>query len=143
MPPLSSALDMAALVVIGVLAIVGVLRLLRGQPKGSTSASLPGPEEPATSPMPDATPVVVFETSDASLVPVVSSLLTDADIPFLSRGEGIQDLFAWGRISGQNPGTGPVQFLVPPNHAASARELLQDLPSKGLPHPTTSIESNA
>jgi len=122
---------MAALVAVGVLAIVGVLRLLRGQPHHSSSAA--PPEAVASSPSPgsDAAPIVVFETGDASIVPVVASLLTDAGIPFFSRGEAIQDLFAWGRVSGNNPVTGPVQFLVPPEHAIAARELLQALPTQG------------
>ena len=143
MPPLSSALDMAALVAVGVLAIVGVLRLLRGQPNHPSSASPPESLGSPTSPASGATPVVVFETGDASLVPVIASLLTDADIPFLSRGEAIQDLFAWGRISGNNPVTGPVQFLVPPQHAAAARELLEALPTEGSSSRPPNDEGNA
>lgn len=143
MPPLSSALDMAALVAVGVLAIVGALRLIRSQPNRSSSATPTGPlySHPATAHAPS--PVVVLETGDASLIPVVASLLTDADIPFVSRGEAIQDLFAWGRVSGNNPVTGPVQFLVPPEHAAAARDLLRALPTEASSTSPTSDESNA
>ncbi len=134
---------MAALLAVGVLAIVGVLRLLRGQPTHSSSASPPESLDSGPAPATDASPVVVFETGDASLVPVITSLLTDAEIPFLSRGEAIQDLFAWGRVSGNNPVTGPVQFLVPPEHVAAARELLQTLPTQGPSEGPAIADSNA
>jgi hypothetical protein len=134
---------MAALVAVGVLAIIGVLRLLRGQPSHRSPTSPPESIDFRPSPTSDASPVVVFETGDASLVPVISSLLTDAEIPFLSRGEAIQDLFAWGRVSGNNPVTGPVQFLVPPEHAEAARDLLRELRTEGSSASPANNESNA
>ena len=43
-------------------------------------------------------PVTVFESSDTALLAVAESLLEEADIEFFAKGEGIQDLFAGGRI---------------------------------------------
>ncbi len=72
-------------------------------------------------------PLVAFETSDASLIPIVESLLRGAGIPFEMRAAGLQGLFAAGQLGGFNPVSGPVAFLVAAGDARRARELLARL----------------
>ncbi len=76
-------------------------------------------------------PVTVLETSDAALLAVAKSLLEAARIEFFASGEGMQDLFAWGRFgTGYNPIVGPVRLQVPAEDAEQARDLLRDLTRK-------------
>jgi hypothetical protein len=72
-------------------------------------------------------PVTVLQTSDSALVALASSILESAGIPFAVRGEGIQDLLGWGRISGFNPATGAARIDVAAEDAAVARLALEDL----------------
>jgi hypothetical protein len=72
--------------------------------------------------------VPVFQTGDAGLTAIAKSILDGEGIDFLVRGEGVQDLFGWGRMTaGFNYITGPAQFLVRSEDEARAREVLQDL----------------
>ena len=57
---------------------------------------------------------------------IVESLLADAGIRYLARGEQIQDLFGLGRLVGVNPITGPVEFAVAADDAQDARAVLAD-----------------
>ena len=59
-------------------------------------------------------------------VVIVESLLADAGIRYLARGEQIQDLFGIGRLVGVNPITGPVEFTVAADDAQDARAVLAD-----------------
>ena len=73
-------------------------------------------------------PVTVLETSDQGLIAIAKSLLEEADIPCFAKGEGLQDLFGWGRMgTGFNVITGPVALQVPASNADEARALLKDL----------------
>jgi len=73
-------------------------------------------------------PVTVFESSDTALLAVAESLLEEADIEFFAKGEGIQDLFAGGRIgTGFNPVVGPVQLQVPADDVEEATAILREL----------------
>ena len=73
-------------------------------------------------------PVTILETSDHGLVAFAKSLLEDADIPCFAKGEGVQDLFGWGRMgTGFSIIAGPIQLQVPADDADAARELLKDL----------------
>src|SRR5215470_18012141 len=57
--------------------------------------------------------VPVFETSDPALVPIAKSILESAGVEFFTRGEGAQDVVAWGRFpSSLNTPTSSVVFLV-------------------------------
>jgi hypothetical protein len=70
--------------------------------------------------------VTVLETGDRSLLLVAKSVLESAGIRFCARGEGVQDLFALGRMgTGFNPLTGPVRLEVEPERADEARALLE------------------
>jgi hypothetical protein len=84
---------------------------------------LPGPE-----PAPDLELVRVFVTGDAALIPFVKSLLEGEGIDHFVRGEGLQDLFGWGRmVSGFNYIVGPAEFWVRADDAERARGLLEAL----------------
>ncbi|MFT5369740.1 MAG: hypothetical protein ACI8V2_004718 [Candidatus Latescibacterota bacterium] len=52
-----------------------------------------------------------------ALLTIAKSILEDADIPYITRGEGFQSIYA----------TGPVTLLVAEQDADQARELLADL----------------
>ena len=64
---------------------------------------------------------------------MAKSVLQSAGIGCLVRGEGIQDLFAIGRMAagGFNPITGPVELFVAAGDADDARALLADLAATG------------
>lgn len=68
---------------------------------------------------------VLSVTREADIV-VVESLLADAGIAYLARGEQIQDLFGFGRVVGVNPITEPVEFLVAEDDLEAARGALID-----------------
>jgi hypothetical protein len=76
-------------------------------------------------------PVTVFESGDPGVIAVAQSLLEEAEIEFFARGEGIQDLFGAGRLSGFNPVVGPVQFQVAAEDAEDARAALKELSEPG------------
>ena len=72
--------------------------------------------------------VTVFATGHEGIVAVVKSILDEAKIRYLAKGEGVQDLFGVGVLGvGFNPVTGPVEFRVMPEDAEYARELLKDV----------------
>jgi hypothetical protein len=72
--------------------------------------------------------VTVLETGDRSILLVAKSRLEAAGIEFFAKGEGVQDLFAAGRIGTHfNPLTGPVQLQVEHERAEEARELLREM----------------
>jgi len=72
--------------------------------------------------------VTVFKSSDPALVALAKSLLETAEIPFVARGEGIQDVIGWGRFpSGVNLLTGPVELEIDAKDVEEAKTLLQDL----------------
>jgi putative signal transducing protein len=83
---------------------------------------LPGPE-----PTPDVQLVPVLTTGDAGLIAVAKSLLEGEEIDYLIRGDGLQDLFGLGRMTGYNFAMGPAEILVREDDADRARELLQGL----------------
>jgi putative signal transducing protein len=91
---------------------------------------LPGPE-----PTPDVKLVCVLTTGEAGLIAVAKSLLEGEEIDYLIRGDGLQDLFGMGRITGFNYAMGPAEFLVREDDADRARELLEGLTaSDGAPN---------
>jgi len=83
---------------------------------------LPGPE-----PTPDAELVPVLATGDAGVIAVAQSLLEAEKIDFFVRGDGLQDLFGLGRMTGFSFAMGPAEFLVRADDADRARELLNGL----------------
>jgi hypothetical protein len=87
---------------------------------------LPGPD--AT---PDAELACVLATGDAGLIAVAKSLLEGEAIDYFVRGDGLQDLFGLGRITGFSYLMGPAEFWVRADDADHARELLEGLTSPG------------
>lgn len=83
---------------------------------------LPGPE-----PTPDVALVRVLATGDAGVIAVAQSLLEGEAIDYFVRGDGLQDLFGLGRITGFSFAMGPAEFWVREPDADRARELLEDL----------------
>jgi len=71
--------------------------------------------------------VPVVRTSDAALIPLIKSILDDARINFHIKGEGIQDIFALGRVGGINPLTGPAEISVAKSNVSTTKKLLADI----------------
>jgi hypothetical protein len=70
--------------------------------------------------------VTVYETGHEGVVSVIKSVLDEAKIQYLAKGEGVQDLFGVGVVGvGFNPITGPVEFKVMPEDVKYAKELLK------------------
>lgn len=72
--------------------------------------------------------VTVFKTGHEGIVVLVKSILDEAEIQYLAKGEGVQDLFGVGVLgTGFNPITGAVEFRVMPEDVKYAKELLKDV----------------
>ena len=68
----------------------------------------------------------VFATGDPVALLTAQTLLDEAGIPYLTRGEGVQDLFGMGRLgTGFSVLTGPVEIQVGARRSAEAQELLR------------------
>lgn len=84
----------------------------------------------------------VFAAGDPATLAMAKSILDAAGIEYLVRGEGLQDLFGWGRVgAGYNMVTGPAEFLVREGDAHSAREILRDLLTSAEIDATTDPET--
>jgi hypothetical protein len=82
-------------------------------------------EPPAQRATPEAHLVRVYETGNPALIAVAKSLLEDAKIEFMTKGEPVQDLFGWGRLgTGFSCIVGPVEFFVREDEAETARQVL-------------------
>jgi len=66
----------------------------------------------------------VFRTGDASLLPVVKSVLAAAGMPHIVQGEEAQGLFPFGPSSQSDGRLLAAVVLVPEDRAEEARELL-------------------
>ena len=84
--------------------------------------TLPPERRPETGPL-----VTVFATGSPALLAIAKSILAQAGIIYLAKGEGLQDLFAAGSIGGYNPALGPVEIQVAAENEQVARMLLQEL----------------
>jgi hypothetical protein len=94
-----------------------------------TDCEVPLVESPQLEPFhPDIRLVTVVETGDPGEIALAESILLEAQIPYLKKGDQIQDLFAMGRLSsGFNPITGPVEIQVAEENAEAAHEALEEL----------------
>lgn len=102
------------------------------------SGTCPACGGPAAEQGPPADPSIqlttVFASGDPALIAVAKSLLEAEQIDYLVRGEGVQDLFGWGRVgAGYNIVTGPAQFVVREEDAQRARELLREVTASDAP----------
>ena len=75
--------------------------------------------------------VTILKTGNAVELTILRSLFESAEIPFSIRGDGVQDLFALGRLGGFNPLTGPAIVEVPEEFAEDARALLESAVEEG------------
>jgi len=82
---------------------------------------------------PDAELVSVLATGDAAILAVAGSLLEGENIDYFVRGDGLQDLFGIGRVTGFNFAMGPAEIWVRMDDAERAREVLQDLSAPAPP----------
>ena len=72
--------------------------------------------------------VTVFKTGHEALIAVAKSMLDEAEIKYLIKNEGVQDLLGLGVFgTGFNPLTGPIQIQVLPEDEETAREILKDV----------------
>jgi len=77
-------------------------------------------------------PVEVFSGGAADLIVIAKSMLMDAGIEFIVKGEHVQDLFGYGRFPGtSNVIVGPVRIFVAPEEGEDARVLLAELSAPG------------
>jgi putative signal transducing protein len=84
------------------------------------------PQAP-TDPLHEVEMVTVLETGDPSELLFAESVLREAGIPFVKRGESLQELFALGRLgTGFNPIAGPILLQVPEEQADAAAQLLEE-----------------
>jgi hypothetical protein len=109
-----------------------------GQPVDPLEPSCPGcgldlvETQSGPPPDPSIALVSVFHAGDPGIIAIAGSLLEAEGIEFLLRGDGLQDLFGWGRVgAGYNILTGPAEFVVRETDAQRARELLRDLVAPG------------
>ena len=72
--------------------------------------------------------VTVFASSDWAEITMAKLLLQSEGIRFVTEGEGVQDLFGWGRsFGGYNPLTGPIQLRVAAEEVNLALDALREL----------------
>ena len=72
--------------------------------------------------------VKVYECGNAAIIPLVESLLADAGIEFMTKGEPIQNLFGWGTFASKlNYVIGPVEFYVREDAAEDARAIINSM----------------
>lgn len=68
----------------------------------------------------------VFSTGDPVALLTAKTLLDEAGIPYLTRGEGIQDLFGMGRLgTGFSVVAGPMEIQVGARRGREAMDLLR------------------
>ena len=72
--------------------------------------------------------VTVYETGDPAFIAFAKSILQSEGIKYSTKGEGLQELFAGGRLgTGFNPVVGPVEIQVDEKDAEKAKELLRQI----------------
>ena len=72
--------------------------------------------------------VTVYETGDPAFIAFAKSILQSEGLKYYIKGEGLQDLFAGGRLgTGFNPVIGTVKIQVDENDVEKAKELLKQI----------------
>ena len=72
--------------------------------------------------------VTVLRTGHQGVIAVAKSILDEAEIKYLVKGEGLQNLFGVGVMgTGFNLITGPIEIQVLPEDAETAQEILKDI----------------
>lgn len=76
---------------------------------------------------------IVFSTSEVDEIPVIKSILDGAEIPYVTDGESMMDLFPSDLLGAAlHRPKGEMRFMVPHDHVETAKALLTELP-KGAP----------
>ena len=83
------------------------------------------PDRPA--PEPDMELVPILQVREETKLLLIEARLGEAKIPYMAKGEQIQDLFGFGRLTVVNPITGPVVIYVSSDNAEKARELVAEV----------------
>ena len=78
-------------------------------------------------PDPDMELVPILAVREETKLILIEGVLEQAEIPYLAKGEQIQDLFGFGRLVIVNPITGPVEIYVSSENAAEARRLVAEV----------------
>ncbi len=74
--------------------------------------------------------VTVFQTANPVALALAKAALESQGIPFVTQGEGLQDLIGLGRFPGGfNIAAGPVRLHVDASDAELARKVLADIES--------------
>ena len=76
-------------------------------------------------PTPDVELVPLMEVRDQSQLILIEEALDLAQIPYMAKGERIQDLFGFGRATIVNPISGPIVIFVTSTDAEVAREVVE------------------
>jgi hypothetical protein len=72
--------------------------------------------------------VTIFTTGSPALLGIARSMLDDAQIEYLVKGEELQNLFGLGSAgTGYNVMVGPMEIQVNPEDEVQARQLLADV----------------
>lgn len=72
--------------------------------------------------------VTIFESGHEGLIALAKSMLDEAGIEYVVKGEGVENLLGVGVMgTGFNPVTGAIQIQVLEDKANEAKELLKDL----------------
>jgi hypothetical protein len=71
--------------------------------------------------------VPILQIREETKLILIESLLEEAKIPYMAKGEQIQDLFGFGRLTIVNPITGPVVIFVSSDNAEKARDLVAEV----------------
>lgn len=89
----------------------------------------PSPEEVGDRPEPDPDLelVPILLVREETRLVLIESVLAEAQIPYLAKGEQIQDLFGMGRLVTVNPITGPVVIYVTSDKVEEARRLVDEV----------------
>jgi len=71
--------------------------------------------------------VKVFDATNAAILPLVESVLVDANIEYMTKGEVLQNLFGIGRFGMSNNTIGPSEIWVRKDDEPEARALIAQL----------------
>lgn len=89
----------------------------------------PRPEELGNrpEPEPDLELVPLLVARDQADLILLEEALDMAQIPYMAKGEGIQDLFGFGRMTVVNPISGPVEIYVTSTDVEAARKAVASI----------------
>ena len=109
--------------------VVRDLHEARHPNRGVAAEPPPAPEERPPAPsLERAQLVTVFSTGDTVALAFAKVALQSEGIPFVTQGEGVQDLIGFGRLPGGfNLAAGPVRIHVDSRDAERARAALAEI----------------